>query len=162
MNDINFLKKYAVKYLSKYDSTKKNLERILTKKIMTMKDLEKDNKIILKNSIKKILDDFVDKKIIDDNKFTNRKINFYIHQGKSKNFIVNMLLTKGIEKELIYENFIKLENTNIDWQYDSATIFAKKKKLGKYGNLSNKKKDLAKMSRAGFNYQITLRALGYD
>ena len=38
----------------------------------------------------------------------------------------------------------------------------RKKKLGKYGNLNNKKKDLAKMSRAGFNYQITLRALGYD
>ena len=33
MKDINFLKKYALNYLSKFDSTKNNLEKILKRKI---------------------------------------------------------------------------------------------------------------------------------
>ena len=37
--------------------------------------------------------------------------------------------------------------------------FAKKKKLGKYGNSENVKKDLSKMIRAGFNYEIIKKIL---
>ena len=36
MNDIIYLKKYAVNYLSKYNTSKGNLERILKKKISIM------------------------------------------------------------------------------------------------------------------------------
>ena len=41
MFNINLLKKYAISYLSKYDSTKKNLERILKNKIIRTRDINK-------------------------------------------------------------------------------------------------------------------------
>ena len=44
MNNTNLLKKYALTYLSKYDSTKKNLERILKNKVIKMKNLETNEK----------------------------------------------------------------------------------------------------------------------
>ena len=44
MNKINLLKKYAYAYLSKYDSTKKNLEWKLKNKISKMTNVEKKEK----------------------------------------------------------------------------------------------------------------------
>ena len=38
-------------------------------------------------------------------------------------------------------------------------IFAKKKKLGKFGKLYNKEKDLSKMARAGFSYDLIKKIL---
>ena len=46
MDKINLLKKYAYTYLSKYDSTKKNLEWKLKNKVMRMKNLESREKIL--------------------------------------------------------------------------------------------------------------------
>ena len=46
MKNFLLLKKYALSYLSKYDSTKKNLERILINKVIKMKNIEKSEKII--------------------------------------------------------------------------------------------------------------------
>ena len=55
MDNINLLKKYALSYLSKYDSTKKNLERILTNKVMRMKKIEKNEKNHLFKTINQIV-----------------------------------------------------------------------------------------------------------
>ena len=47
-------------------------------------------------------------------------------------------------------------------EMESAINFARKKKLGRFGNLDKKEKDLSKMSRAGFSYGVSLEALGYE
>ena len=54
------------------------------------------------------------------------------------------------------------EKNNPDWELNSAKKFAIKKKLGKYGNIKKKEKDISKMARAGFSYSITLKALEFD
>ena len=53
------------------------------------------------------------------------------------------------------------EKNNSNWEINSAIKFSKKHKLGEYGSLENKKKDTAKMIRAGFKYNIILKVLGY-
>ena len=74
MNIENTLKKLALSYLSKYDSTRKNLEMILKKKIFRMKETSKKEKFLFYDSIKKILDEFESKKIINDENFAEIKI----------------------------------------------------------------------------------------
>ena len=54
MSNLITIKKYALNYLSKYDSSKKNLERILRNKIRKT-DLQKKEKYILYNAINSIL-----------------------------------------------------------------------------------------------------------
>ena len=44
MNNSDLIKKYALSYLSKYHSTKKNLERMLRNKMIRMKNLETSEK----------------------------------------------------------------------------------------------------------------------
>ena len=157
MNNIIILKKHAFSYLSKYNTSKKNLNRILHNKVRRMK-LNKKDKYILYSSIASIITDLEINKLIDDKNFTQSKIYSLSLQGKSKISIISYLVQKGIEKNLIKESFENLELKNPNWETESAKIFARKKRLGiKHSN--NFEKDLAKMARAGFNYNLSKKIL---
>ena len=157
MNNTIILKKYAFSYLSQYNTSKKNLDRILHKKVRRM-NLKKKDKCILYSSITSIITDLEINKLIDDKNFAESKIYSLSLQGKSKIFIISYLVQKGIEKNLIEETFGNFELKNPNWETESAKIFARKKRLGmKYS--SNFAKDLAKMARAGFNYNLSKKIL---
>ena len=158
MNNIIILKKYAISYLSKYNTSKKNLDRILHNKVRKM-NLEKKDKFILYSSIASIIADLEINKLIDDKNFAQSKIHSLSLQGKSKISIISYLMQKGIEKNMVEKTFKNFELKNPNWESESAKIFARKKRLGvKQSN--NLKKDLAKMARAGFNYKIIKEILG--
>ena len=152
MSNIIVLKKYAYSYLSKYNTSKKNLDRILRNKIRRM-NLEKKDKFILHTSIASIISDLEINKLIDDKNFAQSKIQSLSLQGKSRIFIKNYLLQKGIEKNMVEKIFKNFELKSPNWELESAKIFARKKRLG-VKKSKNFEKDLAKMARAGFNYKI--------
>ena len=151
------LLKYAVDYLSKYDSSKKNLSNVLKRKIfrLNIKGYEKSKLI---NNLDTIVLKLEKSQLIDDKKYTNSKISSLSRAGKSKNYISNYLIKKGINKIEIQDNFKKFKEINNDWQLTSAKLFAKKKRLLE-SNLSYEKK-LAKMARAGFSYDICKKIIG--
>jgi|TARA_Y100000590_G_C15738907_1_gene1019534 regulatory protein len=155
MNKFNLLN-YAVGYLSKYSSSKKNLERILKNKIVRLTKNKKE-RFELYNQINEIVIKLEKNNLINDKIFVESKINLFFSQGKSKRFIENYLTQKGIEKEIIEKNFFEFNNNNNEWEIQSALIFAKKKKL-LYDNEDIKKR-LAKMARAGFSYEICKKVL---
>ena len=161
MDNSVLLKKYAIQYLSKYDSTKKNLERILKNKIRRINYTKKNEKPILYKTIFKIIEELESKQILNDERYTDKKIIYFSSQGKSKKFIKNYLLQKGIEKNLMNNILKDFELNNPDWELNSAKIFVRKKILG-LNVEKNKEKNLAKMSRAGFNYEISKKMLGLD
>ena len=152
MDNITILKKYSLNYLSKYNTSKNNLNKILRNKIRKM-NLEKKEKIILDKKIVEIIADLEVKKFINDKDYAQSKMNFFSLQGKSKNFIKYYLIQKGIEKDIIEETFSDFEIKNPEWEIESAKIFARKKILNKKST-NSVEKDLAKMARAGFDYKI--------
>ena len=160
MDNRIILNKYAINYLSKYNTSKKNLEKILRNKIRRM-NLEKKEKFILYNSIASIITELESKKIINDKYYTESKIRNFSLQGKSKNFIKSYLILKGIEKDLINEMLKNFELENPEWEIQSAQIFIRKKRLG-MKDAKNMKKDLSKMANAGFDYNISKKTLGFD
>ena len=161
MNHSLLLKKYAIQYLSKYDSTKKNLERVLRNKIRRINNANKDEKFILFKLIFKIIEELESKQILNDERYTDKKIIYFSSQGKSKRFVQNYLLQKGIEKNLINSALEDFELNNPDWEFKSAKIFVRKKILSS-NNEKNTEKKLAKMARAGFDYNICKKMLGLD
>ena len=68
MNNIIILKKHAISYLSKFNASKNNLNRILHNKVRRM-NLEKKDKFILYSSIASIIADLEINKLIDDKNF---------------------------------------------------------------------------------------------
>ena len=151
------LLKYAIDYLSKYDSSKRNIINVLKRKIFRLKitNFEKSKLI---NIIDSVIINLEKNKFIDDDRYSSIKILSLSKLGKSKNFISNYLIKKGIDKPQIQKNLNLMKNNNNDWELDSAKIFVKKKRLLEKNEIYEKK--LAKMARAGFSYDICKKILG--
>ena len=156
MHEISDLIKYAINYLSKYSSSKTNLERILRNKIRR-KNIEKKEKFTLYNSIPEIIKKLEKNNFINDYNYANSKVNIFISNGKSKTFIKNFLFKKGINEKLSSEIFAELNEKDSNWEIKSARIFARKKNFQK--NNSNYEKNLSKMARAGFSYEIAKKII---
>ena len=151
------LLKYAVDYLSKYDSSKNNLVNVLKRKIFRLNVTNFEKKKLI-DIIESIILQLEKNKFIDDDRYSATKILSLSNSGKSTNFIFNYLLKKGVNKSQIQNNFNSMKQNNDNWELESAKIFVKKKKLFEKNESYEKK--LAKMARAGFSYDICKKILG--
>ena len=150
------LLKYAVDYLSKYDSSKNNLVNVLKRKILRLNVTNFEKKKLI-DIIESIILKLEKNKFIDDDRYSSTKILSLSNSGKSTNFIFNYLIKKGVNKSQIQNNLNLMKQDNENWELESARIFTKKKLLDK--NESCYEKKLAKMARAGFSYDICKKIL---
>ena len=150
------LLKYAVYYLSKYSSSKKNLEYILKKKIRRLTE-EKKIRYELYQEIKNITYKLEQQKLLNDIVFVESKINSLLVQAKSKNYIKQYLIRKGVENKLADQQISNFYKKNINLEKDNAFKFAKKRNL--LNNNQDFEKKLSKMARAGFSYEIAKEVL---
>ena len=156
MPEISDLVKYAINYLSKYSSSKTNLERILKNKIRRT-DVDKKEKFTLYQSIPEVIKKLEKNNFINDYNYATSKVNIFISNGKSKTFIKNYLFKKEIDENLSSDIFTELDEEDSNWEIKSARIFARKKNFQK-NNKSNEK-NLSKMARAGFSYEIAKKII---
>jgi len=156
MDNKDKLLKYAIYYLSKYSSSKKNLEFILKKKIRRLSE-EKKIRFQLYNEIHFIIEKLEKLNLINDQVFVESKIQSLQHQVKSKNYIKQYLLQKGIDKQLIEDQISFFYENNKNLEKENALKFAKKRNL--LGSDQDYQKKLSKMARAGFSYDIAKEIL---
>ena len=156
MDNKDKLLKYAIYYLSKYSSSKKNLEFILKKKIRRLSD-EKKIRFHLYNEIQIIIEKLEKLNLINDQVFVESKIQSLQYQAKSKNYIKQYLLQKGIDKQLIEEQISLFYENNKNIEKENALKFAKKRNL--LDKDQDYQKKLSKMARAGFSYDVAKEIL---
>ena len=156
MDNKDKLLKYAIYYLSKYSSSKKNLEFILKKKIRRLSD-EKKIRFQLYNEIQIIIEKLEKLNLINDQVFVESKIQSLQYQAKSKNYIKQYLLQKGINKELIEKQISLFYENNKNLEKENALKFAKKRNL--LNSDQDYQKKLSKMARAGFSYDVAKEIL---
>ena len=156
MDNKEKLLKYAIYYLSKYSSSKKNLEFILKKKIRRLSN-EKQIRFQLYNEILIIIEKLEQLNLINDQFFVESKIQSLQYQAKSKNYITQYLIKKGINKQLIKEQISLYYENNKNLEKENALKFAKKRNL--IDNDQDYQKKLSKMARAGFSYDIAKEIL---
>jgi regulatory protein len=156
MDNKDKLLKYAIYYLSKYSSSKKNLEFILKKKIRRLSD-EKQIRFHLYNEIQIIIEKLEKLNLINDQVFVESKIQSLQYQAKSQNYIKQYLLQKGIDKQLIDEQISLFYENNKNLEKENALKFAKKRNL--LDKDQDYQKKLSKLARAGFSYDIAKEIL---
>ena len=156
MDNKDKLLKYAIYYLSKYSSSKKNLEFILKKKIRRLSD-EKQIRFHLYNEIQIIIEKLEKLNLINDQVFVESEIQSLQYQAKSQNYIKQYLLQKGIDKQLIEEQISLFYENNKNLEKENALKFAKKRNL--LDKDQDYQKKLSKLARAGFSYDIAKEIL---
>jgi len=156
MDNKEKLLKYAIFYLSKYSSSKKNLEYVLKKKIRRISD-DKKTRFILYNEINLIISKLESQNLINDLVYAELKIQSLLNQAKSINYIKQYLYKKGIDKKLVEKKISLFYENNENLEKEIALKFAKKKNL--LDNDKDYEKKLSKFARAGFSYEIAKEIL---
>jgi len=156
MDNKEKLLKYAIYYLSKYSSSKKNLEYILKKKIRRISN-DKKIRFVLYNEINLIISKLENQNLINDAEYAELKIRSLLNQAKSTNYIKQYLYRKGINQKLADKQISLFYENNKNLEKENALKFAKKKNL--LDNDEDYVKKLSKFARAGFSYEIAKEIL---
>ena len=118
---------------------------------------EKKIRFHLYNEIQIIIEKLEKLNLINDQVFVESKIQSLQYQAKSKNYIKQYLLQKGIDKQLIEEQISLFYENNKNLEKENALKFAKKRNL--LDSDQDYQKKLSKMARAGFSYDIAKEIL---
>ena len=119
--------------------------------------MKKKIRFHLYKEIKIIIDKLEQLKLINDKIYAESKINSLLNQVKSKNYIKQYLIRKGVSQELADEQISLFYEKNQNLEKENALKFAKKRNLLKDNKDYEKK--LSKMARAGFSYEISKEIL---
>ena len=149
------LENIALYYLNRYESSSNNLIKILTRRIdkaLKFHEFDRDEAISWAKAITEKMQSYG---YIDDKRFIENQIKTLSYKGFSKRMIAQKLMLKGAIREDI-DNALA-NNEALD-DYDLALNFAKKKKIASFarGEITpeQKQKDMMKMARQGFSYDV--------
>ncbi len=119
-------------------------------------------------TLTRLADKFEDLGLLNDEIYARAQVTSLRRQGKSKKAIMAKLTHKGIDPDLGSEKLrildIESNDDEIRAEYNAALTFSRKKKIGPYApenkiTQQDREKDLAKLARAGFSYEISRKIL---
>ena len=142
------LKNIALFYLERYDASCSKLTAVLHRHIQKAKIQGLSIPPETDKWIKQIIQECQNLGFLNDIRYTENQVRILSEQGKSSRFITQKMKLAGINDDLI-QSALSEQNDLI-----RAQIFVRKKRLG-----FNPQKDLAKLARAGFSYEIAKQVL---
>ena len=165
LDTVEEIKELALKYLDKYQPSKKSLQIYLFRKAIDAQSNTIEKSEIIKK-IDIVLDDLEEKGILNDTLYSEIKSKNFLKRGYSLNKIKQHLSQKGIGSELLKQTIEKIQNDNTNPDFYSAIRICKKRRLGPYRPDANKeifyKKDMGVLARSGFSYDLSKEVLALD
>ena len=158
------LKNIGLYYLQRFESSVQNLKDVLRRRISKYAfenpDFDKNEAYAW---VEEILQNFENLGYLNDERYADMKVRDYLAAGKSAHYIKTKLYAKGIDEKTV-EELIEAQ----DYDGKSAALkFALKKHIGPYRKTKDeqnlyKKKDMACLLRAGFNYDDVCAVLNME
>ena len=141
------LKNIALYYLERYEASSQKLHEVLKRRLVKAAQEQ-----IIPNEADNWLEEVISEMIrlgyVNDKRFAENTVRRLSEAGKSRAFIRTKLKLAGIDETDITN---ALSDTD---ELESARLFIQKKHLG-----NDFRKDLARLARAGFSYEIAREAL---
>jgi len=167
-----YLHNSGLYYLQRFSASTQRFREVMQRKIKKSckhhEDQEYDTcAALLEETIKT----FLATDLLNDEVYTTAKVTSLRRAGKSTRFITSALRQKGIPPNLTTKTLKQYDALNDhigkDAELTAAKNTARKKRLGPHRTKQIatedlpdiKKKELGKMARAGFSYEIAKRAL---
>ena len=145
------LKNIALFYLERYDATAEKLKTVLLRRIQKNMPPEEPIPAEVYQLIQQIIAECENSGYINDARYAQNHVRRLSEQGKSIRFIQQKLSMAGVDEQIIQTVLTPCND------YESAQIFARKRRLG-----TDYQKDMAKLARAGFSYEIAKKVLNKD
>ena len=165
LETVDEIKELALKYLDKYQPSKKSLQIYLFRKVIDAQSNSIEKNEIL-NKIEIVLNDLEEKGILNDSLYSEIKSKNFLKRGYSLNKIKQHLSQKGISDELLKQTIEKIQNDETNPDFYSAIRICKKRRIGPYRPDANReifyKKDMGVLARSGFSYDLAKEVLALE
>ena len=141
------LKNIALFYLERYDASSDKLRAVLNRRVKKAY-LEQPISSETPQWIEQIILEMKRLGYVDDKRFAENLVRRYSNAGKSRSFMCTKLKLAGIDENTLMD---VLEGTD---ELTQARLMVQKKHLG-----HDFQRDLARLARAGFSYEIARKVL---
>ena len=148
----------AERYLSRYASTRAQLKRVLLRRFKGLNCQEGARRALALSLLEEIIETMERIGAVDDQSYAQQRIQVLRRRGDSTRMIRKKLGQKGVAAELI-EDCLSAKNSESeeDPELTAAKRLVARRRLGT--RPEERKRDLAKLARAGFSYANASRAL---
>lgn len=150
-----YLERAALYYLERFSASSAHLEAVLRRKILRRCKLRGEAAEPFYELIPPLIARYLESGLLDDARYAQAKVASLRRKGTSARMIGAKLSQKGIKHEQISAQIEADEMTELD----AARRFAQRKKLGRKTSPEERNRDLATLARAGFSYNIAVKAL---
>ena len=141
------LKNIALYHLERYDAGTVKLRGVLTRRIKKAQ-MEMPVPDEAFEWVEQVIEQMQNLGYVNDTRYAENMVRRLSQSGKSNTFIKNKLKMEGISESTFETLFSDTDDLT------QARLYVRKKKLGR-----DFQKDLAKLARAGFSYDIARQAL---
>lgn len=159
-----YLENAAEHYLSRFATTTAHFRKVMMRKVTLSArhhDTDPEEGAAV---IDELIARFQRVGVLNDDQYASLRTESLHRRGGSKRIIGAKLKQKGLDDETIESAYNTLHEESDDPEWDAATAFAKRRRLGPYRTRPAKddqhQKDLAAMARAGFSYDLATKVLG--
>ncbi|HEX2882835.1 MAG TPA: regulatory protein RecX [Polyangiaceae bacterium] len=162
----------ALGYLNRFDASVSGLREVVMRKVRralsgaSLPDQERASQLTtIQQRLDALLTRFQGSGLIDDARLARHLVGSWRDRGMSARAIQARLLKKGVPSRVVDTALGELANDpqRNGSEIDAAVAFARRRKLGCFGSTpadrGTQRRDLARMARAGFDFDVSLRAL---
>lgn len=161
-----YLKNVALHYLEQRSSSRANVRRLLVRRVdqsLAEHGGERDEHL---GWVDTLLDELVRLHLLDDAAYAEQRARSLSRMGNGSRKIRAKLAEKGLPSALVDSALAQLQGSGPSPDLVAACRFARSRKLGPYRRDTElprdrdaRQKELAKLGRAGFSYEIAIRVV---
>ncbi len=152
------LNNIALHYLSRYSATEESLRKVLKRRVEVSVREYGTAPNLGALWIEALIEKYKSLGYLNDYKYAESRIWALLAKGKSIRAVVLQLRRKGINPKDIEAILKRVRDELLDPDLYAAVAFARRRRLGPYKAPDTRQEfrdnDLAKLARAGFNYEI--------
>lgn len=164
-----YLHNSGLYYLGRYAASSKHFRTVMLRKVKRSCQHHTDQNY---DECTKLVDDLIKKfeqsGLLDDDIYIASMVSSYRRKGLSQRMITQKLIIKGIDGSLAQSYLSHYDEKEHDDTYHAelkaAAVFCRKKKLGAYSgrNSPEQEKQVARLARAGFGFDIVKKVLNMN
>lgn len=165
-----YLRNSALYYLERYASSSAHLRRLLLAKVArSARAYDSDPEMEAGKgaaAVEALIVELIGTGLLDDARYAGERARILHRRGASARGIRAGLRAKGIEADDIERALAGLDEEAAEPELAAALAYARKRRLGPYGNPGaredRREKDLAALGRKGFGYDMARRVIETD
>ncbi|MBL4804999.1 MAG: RecX family transcriptional regulator [Alphaproteobacteria bacterium] len=162
----SYLHNSGLYYLQRFSTSTENFRRVMMRKVDKSCRAHPEQKF---NECEKLVGEliakFIKSGLLDDKLYARGVVNSQRRSGKSVLAIQGYLRSKGLHADIIEQTLAEFNEDHdknpAEAEFESAMIFARKKRLGPFRTSDDFdiQKELGRLARAGYSYDTARRVL---